>query len=64
MKLDAPINSNDRYLHGINIRLDALIQQVNSIVEYLASKDKVAVTEQVVETKQVEPDFKSKQRRK
>lgn len=43
-ELHEPLNSQERYLHGINLRLEALIHQVNSLVEHLASKEKVAVT--------------------
>lgn len=46
--VDSPVDKETRYLHGINLRLEVLIEQVNSIVTYLASKDSVAVTDSVV----------------
>lgn len=40
-KLDDPCNVQEKYLHGINVRLEALIHQVSTLVEYIASKDDV-----------------------
>jgi hypothetical protein len=47
--LEAPLSANERFLHAVAMRLDVLIEQVNSIVEHLAEKNEVAVTESKVE---------------
>jgi hypothetical protein len=39
-----PVNINERLLYGCMIRLDALCEMVNSIVEYIANKEGVATT--------------------
>ena len=39
-----PVNINERLLYGCMIRLDALCDMVNSIVEYIAAKDSIATT--------------------
>lgn len=48
-KLDVPFDMNTRYLHGINVRLEVLIEQLSSLVEHIAKQDKVATTEQAVD---------------
>ena len=47
--LEQPLNSNERFLHAVAVRLDVLIEQVTSIVEHIAKQDEVAVTESKVE---------------
>lgn len=46
-KLDTPLNSTERFLHAVSVRLDILIEQNNSIIDYIASRDGVAVTDNV-----------------
>ena len=51
--LEQPLNSNERFLHAVAVRLDVLIEQVTSIVEHIAKQDEVAVTESKVEEEEV-----------
>ena len=46
-KLQEPLNAEERYLYGINVRLSILIEQMNSFLEHIAKKDEVAVTETI-----------------
>lgn len=47
-----PLNVSERYQYEQLIRLDALCNMMSSLIEHLASKDNVAVTNnKVVETK-------------
>lgn len=48
--LESPLNAQERFQHATIVRLEALIESVNSIVEHLAKQDSVAVTEIKVET--------------
>lgn len=55
--LGEPLNANERFLHGIALRLDILIEQMSSLVEHIAERDGVAttqgeVTQQVAEVKE------------
>jgi hypothetical protein len=43
LSIDEPMNTNERYLHAMVIRLDALCNMVSSLVEHLASKEGLAV---------------------
>lgn len=54
-QIDSPLNAQEKYLHGINLRLEVLIDQVSSLVEHISKKDNVAVESGKVEVK-VEPD--------
>ena len=36
IKLDAPLNVQERYMYSINVRLDVLIHQMNSLIEAFA----------------------------
>jgi hypothetical protein len=47
-----PVNVNERLLYGCMIRLDALCDMVNSLVEYVAEKEKIATTS--VNVKEIE----------
>lgn len=51
-KLQEPMNAEERYLYGINVRLSILIEQMSSFLEHISKKDDVAVQEavQVLET--------------
>lgn len=44
-----PVNVGERYLYGINVRLDALIEQVSSLLNYIATKDDVTVEKHITE---------------
>ncbi len=47
--IDEPMNPTERYLHGINVRLDALIHMFSSFLEVYAQQNKMAVTSETVE---------------
>jgi hypothetical protein len=49
--IDEPMNSSERYLHAMTIRLDALCHMVSSLVEHIAQKESVTVVENKVEEK-------------
>lgn len=42
-ELDTPLNTGERYLYGINVRLSILIEQMSSLLEHIATKDAVAI---------------------
>lgn len=42
-QIDEPLNANERYLYGINMRLEVLIEQMSSLLEHIAKKEGVAV---------------------
>jgi len=46
-KLQEPLNAEERYLYGINVRLSILIEQMSSLLDHIAKKDEVAVTETI-----------------
>ena len=46
-KLQEPLNEEERYLYGINVRLSILIEQMSSFLEHISKKDDVAVQETV-----------------
>jgi uncharacterized protein YrrD len=54
-KLEIPMNTQERYLHGINIRLDAIIAMMSSFIEVYAKQNELATTsnEVVEEIKEV-----------
>jgi len=47
--LNKPVNVSEKYLYGINMRLEVLIEQMTSLLNYIAVKENVAVTNAVVE---------------
>lgn len=49
-KLPQPLNVVEELLYGINKRTEVLIEQVSSLLEYIAQRDKVAVESGKVET--------------
>lgn len=51
MKLPHPLNVKEQYMHAIVLRLDALVEQMNSLVEHIGEKENVAITESKVEEK-------------
>lgn len=52
MKDFTPMNANERLLYAMVKRQDAIIEQLNSIVEYISKKDEVATISVVVDEKQ------------
>lgn len=46
-RLQEPLNAEERYLYGINVRLSILIEQMSSLLEHIAKKDDVAIQETV-----------------
>lgn len=61
--LDSPVNASEKYLYGINLRLEALIDQVSSLVEYISKKDSVAVESKQVDVKPVAQQEKPRSKR-
>lgn len=43
-ELPEPLNAQERLLYAIAHRQDILIEQMNSVIEHLSTRDKVAVT--------------------
>jgi hypothetical protein len=64
--LEEAMNAQERYLYGINYRLNILIEQVSSIVEVLAVAKGVAVesTEAVVNVESEEVPVKKTRKAK
>lgn len=58
-EVDTPMNASERYLYGINIRLNALIEQVSALTNYIAQRDGVAVTKNEVQEEEVKPVAKT-----
>lgn len=55
-----PYNVEEKYLHGINIRLEILIEQMSSLLEHIAKRDAVATINSVVEEKLTPQSIKKK----
>ena len=49
-KLDEPLNANERFLYGIAIRLEVLIEMFSSFLEEYAKDNNIASTSNQVET--------------
>lgn len=47
-KLDVPLNSTERYLYGINVRLEILIDIFSSFLNSYANQNNIATTENTV----------------
>lgn len=62
-ELQEPLNSLERFMAHISYRLDIIIEQNNSIVEFLASQNHVAVTESKLEVQEEHPVEKPKKTR-
>ena len=53
--MDEPLNAEERYLHGVNMRLNIIIEMLSSIIGFIANQNNVAVTEnKVVEDVEIE----------
>lgn len=50
-KIDEPLNTTERYLYGINIRLDAIVNMLSSLIETYAHQNNIATTSNEVEVK-------------
>lgn len=53
-ELEIPLNANERFLYAVAIRLDAIIEQNNSIIDVLGKAFNVATTDNVSEQVTVE----------
>lgn len=61
-RLEEPLNSNERYLHGISIRLEVLIDMLGSIIEAMSEEEDITIEnntfeEIVVEEEEEELDY-------
>ena len=52
--MDEPLNAEERYLHGVNTRLNIIIEMLSSIISVIAHQNNIAVTENKVVEKQIE----------
>ena len=52
--MDEPLNAEERYLHGVNIRLNIIIEMLSSIVSFIAHQNNVAITENKDEIEVIE----------
>ena len=48
-KVPEPLNANEMYLHGINLRLEVIVNQLSSICEFLANQNGGSVEENKIE---------------
>ena len=56
-KIDEPLNIQERYLYGINVRLNILIEMLSSFLDVYAKQNQIATTSnKVVEEVTVTPD--------
>lgn len=44
VEVDEPVNIMERYLYGINVRLDAIIDMLSSAISVYANQNNVAIT--------------------
>jgi hypothetical protein len=58
--IDEPLNVTERYLYNINIRLNILIEMMNSFLEAYAAQNNIAVTNNKVVEKKVEKPKRKK----
>lgn len=62
-KIDEPMNAMERYLYGINIRLNILIEMLSSFVEVYGKQNEIATTKnKVVEEKAEKPKARKKKK--
>lgn len=54
-KLPEPVSINELYLHGVNLRLEVLIDQVSSLLQHIANTQGVSVEDNKVEQQVVRP---------
>lgn len=56
-KIDEPLNIQERYLYGINIRLNILIEMLSSFLDAYAKQNQIATTSnKVVEEVTITPN--------
>lgn len=56
-KLDEPLNIEERYLYGINVRLNILIEMLSSFLDVYAKQNQIATTSnKVVEEVTITPN--------
>lgn len=56
-KIDEPLNIQERYLYGINVRLNILIEMLSSFLDVYAKKNQIATTSnEVVEEVTITPN--------
>ena len=46
--LEQPLNANERYLHAIAIRLDAIVHMLSCLTEVYAEQNSIPITENKV----------------
>ena len=49
MRIEEPLNTEERYLHGINVRLNILIEMFSSFLDVYAKEEEVATSENTEE---------------
>lgn len=50
--LEQPVNVTEKYMYGINIRLNIIIEQLSSLLEHIAKQEGVPVEVTKVEAKE------------
>lgn len=50
-EVEEPLSANERFLYAMIQRQDVIIEQLSSIIEFIASKEKVAVQSNKTEDK-------------
>lgn len=63
-KLNEPLNAQERFLYAIAVRLEAIIEQNNSIIEVLANEKNVAITSTKVENTPVKEEVVAEEKPK
>ena len=53
--LDEPMNPVERYLYGINIKLDAIVDMLSSLIEVYANQNDITIEEVKVKETIVKP---------
>jgi len=53
--LDEPMNPVERYLYGINIKLDAFVDMLSSLIEVYANQNDITIEEVKVKETIVKP---------
>jgi hypothetical protein len=62
-EIEQPLNSNERFLYAIAVRLEAIIEQNNSIIDALSKQNDIPVTEHKDEQiKEEKPKQKTKRK--
>jgi hypothetical protein len=58
-ELETPLNANERFLYAVAVRLDAIIEQNNSIIDVLSKTLNVSTTDNKSEHVVIEKEEKS-----